>query len=138
MELINVLTSALTIWIVAVVALVPLAGLTARFGLKPVLDSVARLRAAGRGAHETDERYARLEEQIRGHRASIGGTWEEQRRVATLHCCGHAGFDRGAVHLHLHANRGKRQCARDRLQWFDCHTIGRAHRYQSGNVFVRG
>jgi hypothetical protein len=65
MDLINVLASALTAWIVAVVALVPLAGLTARFGLKPVLDSVARLRAAGRGAPEMDERFTRLEEQIR-------------------------------------------------------------------------
>jgi hypothetical protein len=85
MELINVLASALTVWIVAVVALVPLAGLTARFGLKPVLDSVARLRAAGRGPRETDERYAHLEEQIRAlagavDRLAEGG--EDGRRSA--------------------------------------------------------
>lgn len=65
MDLLNDLVAALTVWIVAVVALVPLAGLTARFGLKPVLDSVARLRAAGRGAPDADERFTRMEEQMR-------------------------------------------------------------------------
>jgi peptidoglycan/LPS O-acetylase OafA/YrhL len=70
MYLISELTTALTVWIVAVVALVPLAGLTARFGLKPVLDSVARLRRAGSG-REMDERFAGLEEQIRALAGAI-------------------------------------------------------------------
>jgi len=78
MDLIDNLASALTVWIVAVVALVPLAGLTARFGLKPVLDSVARLRAAGRGAHEMEERFTRLEEQIRALAGAIDRLAEGQ------------------------------------------------------------
>jgi len=50
------LTVLAALWMGGCVLLVPLAGLTARFGLKPVLDSVARLRAAGRGDSAALER----------------------------------------------------------------------------------
>lgn len=41
------LTALAAIWMGGSVILVPLAGLTARYGIRPLLDSVARLRAAG-------------------------------------------------------------------------------------------
>ncbi len=50
------LTVLAALWMGGSVLLVPLAGLTARFGLKPVLDSVARVRAAGRGDFAALER----------------------------------------------------------------------------------
>ncbi|HEX2091768.1 MAG TPA: hypothetical protein VHG28_05165 [Longimicrobiaceae bacterium] len=60
MDALNVdLTMIAAIWMGGCVLLVPLAGLTARFAFKPLLESVARIRAAGR---ETDPGVeARLE-----------------------------------------------------------------------------
>ena len=58
-------TAMLAIWIAGVLLLVPVLGLAARFGLRPVLDSVARMRAAGRAGPGDEERLAGLEEQFR-------------------------------------------------------------------------
>ena len=43
---------------------------------------VGRTLGARGGATRSAEVWPGLEDQIRGHRAAIGGTWEEQRRVA--------------------------------------------------------
>ena len=62
------LTLIAAIWMGGAVLLVPLAGFTARFGLKPLLDSVARMRAAERAARvepELDARFAALEHRMR-------------------------------------------------------------------------
>ncbi len=55
------LTLITAIWMGGSVLLVPLAGLTARFGLKPLLESVARVRAAGREAQGGAEAQARFD-----------------------------------------------------------------------------
>lgn len=44
---------------------------------------LARAVGAHGGTARSAESWPGLEEQIRGHRTAIGGTWEEQRRVAT-------------------------------------------------------
>lgn len=54
------LTLIAAIWMGGSILLVPLAGLAARFGLKPLLDSVARVRAAGR-----DDRAEALASRVR-------------------------------------------------------------------------
>lgn len=72
------LTSIAAIWMSGSVLMVALAGITARFGLVPLLDSVARLRAAGRGGGSApdsrlealERRLAALEESRRGRAAA--------------------------------------------------------------------
>ena len=67
MDLSNVSwTAGLTVWIAGVLLLMPVAAVSARIGLKPVLDAVARLRAAGRGEAGLEARFDTLEEQLRG------------------------------------------------------------------------
>jgi hypothetical protein len=51
------------IWMGGVVLLVPLLGLTARLGVVPVLDAVARVRGT-RGEREMEERLTRIEERL--------------------------------------------------------------------------
>lgn len=56
-------TSVALAWIAGAVLIVPLTGLTARFGLRPLVDAVARLRRAGSEdavAEEMEERMAVL------------------------------------------------------------------------------
>lgn len=56
-----------TIWMVSVIVLVPLLGLTARFAAVPVLDALTRWRLAGRvveGDEALAERLRQLEEQL--------------------------------------------------------------------------
>ncbi|HYJ78070.1 MAG TPA: hypothetical protein VEW03_00510 [Longimicrobiaceae bacterium] len=66
MDALNVdVTAMLAIWIAGVLLLVPVLGLAARLGLRPVLDSVARVRAAGRADPEAEERLTGLEDQFR-------------------------------------------------------------------------
>jgi hypothetical protein len=61
MDTLNInVVEVLAVWMGGVVALVAAGGLAARFAVKPVLDSVARMRAAGRGA----EAESRVEEQL--------------------------------------------------------------------------
>jgi hypothetical protein len=79
------LTAMLAIWIAGVLLLVAVAGLAARLGLKPVLDSVARLRAAGRGAPELEERFAGVERQLRAVSGRLDRVAEAlERREARL------------------------------------------------------
>lgn len=60
------ITALVAIWMGGLILLVPLAGLTARFALEPVLDAVARVRRAGAGvsADEFELRFARFERQL--------------------------------------------------------------------------
>lgn len=62
------LTAVVAIWMGAVIVLVPLIGLMARFGIAPVIDAIARMRAAGRPAGGSspvvDARFAGLEERM--------------------------------------------------------------------------
>lgn len=59
------LTSLAAIWMGGSALLVPLAGLTARWGLRPLVDSVARMRAAGaRGDAGLEARFAELERKL--------------------------------------------------------------------------
>lgn len=53
-------TTVALAWIAGAVMIVPLTGLTARWGLRPLVDAVARMRRAGDGA-ETDELEARVD-----------------------------------------------------------------------------
>lgn len=79
------LTAMLAIWIVGVLLLVPVAGLAARLGLKPVLDSVARVRAAGRADPELEERFAGVERQLRAVSGRLDRVAEAlERREARL------------------------------------------------------
>lgn len=55
------LTTVALAWIAGSVLIVPLTGLAARFGLRPLVLAVARLRAAGR---EDGGAQAGLEEQV--------------------------------------------------------------------------
>lgn len=62
-------TEVAAIWMGGLLLLVPLLGLTLRFAVKPLLDSVARLREAGAAAaseaiSELDLRLALVEQQI--------------------------------------------------------------------------
>jgi hypothetical protein len=57
------LVRAAEVWMGGVLLLVPLLGLTARLGVVPVLDAVARLRGA-REERETEERLTRIEERL--------------------------------------------------------------------------
>jgi hypothetical protein len=59
------LTALAAIWMGGSVILVPLAGITARYGIRPLLDSVARLRAAG-ARPETEALEGRFEALERG------------------------------------------------------------------------
>lgn len=76
------LTALAAIWMGGSVILVPLAGLTARYGIRPLLDSVARLRAAGhRGDAEALEgRFAALERGLDDLSRAVDRLAEESRR----------------------------------------------------------
>ncbi len=76
------LTLITAIWMGGSVLLVPLAGLTARYGLKPLLDSVARMRAADRSAGneaELDVRFAAVERRLRDLAQSVDRLAAESR-----------------------------------------------------------
>jgi hypothetical protein len=75
------LTALAAIWMGGSVILVPLAGLTARYGIRPLLDSVARLRAAGgRGEAEALEgRFAALERGMDDLARAVDRLAEESR-----------------------------------------------------------
>lgn len=74
------LTSIAAIWMGGSVLLVPLAGLTARFGIMPLLDSVARLRAAGRAGEAPDTRLEALERRLAELARAVDRLAEESRR----------------------------------------------------------
>jgi hypothetical protein len=76
------LTALFTLWIAAVLLLLPLGAFAARFGLRPVLDAVARVRAAGRAAlvAELEARFARVEGQMRDLTAAVRGVAERVER----------------------------------------------------------
>ncbi|MBA4158868.1 MAG: hypothetical protein H0X65_15520 [Gemmatimonadetes bacterium] len=62
------LNLVVALWMGGAVLMVPFLGLTARFGLVPLLDAVTRMRAA-RSVHALDEdqveeRFARLESRL--------------------------------------------------------------------------
>ncbi len=76
------LTALAAIWMGGSVILVPLAGLTARYGIRPLLESVARLRAAGRGgdAEALEGRFAALERGMDDLARAVDRLAEESRR----------------------------------------------------------
>lgn len=75
------LTSIAAIWMGGSVLMVALAGLTARFGLVPLLDSVARLRAAGRAqAAAPDARLEALERRLAELARAVDRAAEEAHR----------------------------------------------------------
>lgn len=77
------LTMIAAIWMGAALLMVPLVGLTARFGFKPLLDSVARMRASDRATRdqaEQDARYAALERRVRELTRAVDRLNAESRR----------------------------------------------------------
>lgn len=61
------LTTIVAIWLGAAVLIIPLLGLTARFGLVPILDAVTRMRGSRPAAgldEETERRFAGLEARL--------------------------------------------------------------------------
>ena len=80
MPVLNDLPALLGVWIAGVLLLVPICALAARWGLVPVLHAVARLRAAGRGAPEADERFAGVEAQLRALGAAVDRLAESLER----------------------------------------------------------
>jgi hypothetical protein len=54
----------LAMWIGGVLLLLPVAALAARLGLRPVLESVARVRAAGQPPRELEQRVRMLERRL--------------------------------------------------------------------------
>ena len=77
------ITTLMAIWMGGLLLLVPLAGLTARYALKPVLDSVAAIRRAGAGAPMDDFelRFARMERQMATLQTTLED-WQRERRSA--------------------------------------------------------
>ncbi|HEX2187795.1 MAG TPA: hypothetical protein VHG51_02795 [Longimicrobiaceae bacterium] len=62
------------------IVLIPVAGLTARFALKPVVEAISRARegqGAGREAAITEQRLALLEQQLRNVEGSVARLAEE-------------------------------------------------------------
>ena len=77
------LTALAAIWMGGSVLLVPLAGITARYGIRPLLDSVARMRAAGaarREAEALEGRFAALERGMDDLARAVDRLAEESRR----------------------------------------------------------
>lgn len=77
------LTTLAALWIGCAVLLVPLAGLTARFGFKPLLEAVSRMRAADRRARaeaELDVRFAALEQHLRDLTRAVDRLAAESQR----------------------------------------------------------
>lgn len=77
------LTALAAIWMGGSVLLVPLAGITARYGIRPLLDSVARMRAAGVARSETEAlegRFAALERGLDDLARAVDRLAEESRR----------------------------------------------------------
>ncbi|MDQ3556721.1 MAG: hypothetical protein M3409_08075 [Gemmatimonadota bacterium] len=64
----------------SLVVLIPVAGLTARFALKPVLEALARyreLQGEGQKVHLLEQRLALLEEQMHSHDRSLSRVLED-------------------------------------------------------------
>jgi hypothetical protein len=76
------LTALAAIWMGGSVLLVPLAGITARYGIRPLLDSVARLRAAGArpDTEALEGRFAALERGVDDLARAVDRLAEESRR----------------------------------------------------------
>ncbi|MEW5928802.1 MAG: hypothetical protein AB1941_15175 [Gemmatimonadota bacterium] len=76
------LTALAAIWMGGSVLLVPLAGITARYGIRPLLDSVARLRAAGArpDTEALEGRFAALERGLDDLGRAVDRLAEESRR----------------------------------------------------------
>lgn len=82
--------TVVAIWMVGVIVLVPLLGLMARYGIAPVIEAVARMRAAGPAAcggadgEAMDERLARLEERVMMLTRAVARLEAESERHATV------------------------------------------------------
>jgi hypothetical protein len=76
------LTALAAIWMGGSVLLVPLAGITARYGIRPLLDSVAGVRASGaRGdADALESRFAAMERGLDDLAQAVDRLAEESRR----------------------------------------------------------
>jgi hypothetical protein len=100
MEILQVdVTKIVSIWMGGLILLVPLIGLSARIGIKPILDSVARMREARNVAEPIEElelRFSRVEQQLQhlthlmegwsaGTPASHSRTGSSETRSNTLH-----------------------------------------------------
>jgi hypothetical protein len=74
------LTSLAAIWMGGSILLVPLAGLTARWGLRPLVDSVARMRAAGAPADAgLEARFAAMERRMEEMARAVDRIADEPR-----------------------------------------------------------
>lgn len=76
------LTALAAIWMGGSVLLVPLAGITARYGIRPLLESVARVRAAGARGHVEvlESRFAAMEQGLDDLSRAVDRLTEESRR----------------------------------------------------------
>ena len=100
MEILQVdVTKIISIWMGGLILLIPLIGLSARIGIKPILDSVARMREArntGESMEDLELRFSRVEMQLQhltqlmedwsaGGAASRTRTRSSETRSNTLH-----------------------------------------------------
>lgn len=61
------ITAIAALWIGGMLLLIPIAGVTARFALKPLLESIARIREARSASRSTEEfelRFALVEQRL--------------------------------------------------------------------------
>ena len=85
------LTAILGIIMGSLVVLIPIAGLTARYALKPIVEAIARMRETQGTTRETallEKRVALLEQQLQGMEASVGRLTEEaefNRKLSAPH-----------------------------------------------------
>jgi hypothetical protein len=83
------LTAIVAIVMGMLVVLIPVAGLTARFALKPIVEAIARVRESQGASREVgllEQRVALLEQQLQLVEGSVGRLAEEsdfQRRLAS-------------------------------------------------------
>jgi len=83
------LTAIVAIVMGMLVVLIPVAGLTARFAFKPIVEAIARMRETQGATREVallEQRVALLEQQVQLVESSVGRLAEEsdfQRRLTT-------------------------------------------------------
>ena len=79
-DVLALLIPILAIVLGSLVVLIPIAGLTARFALKPVMEALARYRemqGEGQKVHMLEQRIALLEEQMHSQDRSLNRLLEE-------------------------------------------------------------
>lgn len=82
------LTAVLGVFLGCLIVLIPLAGITARFTIRPIVDAIARMReaqGASRDIELLEKRLALLEQQLQSMESSLDRLTEQQdfdRRLA--------------------------------------------------------